>query len=129
MGFRHVLIRALLAALCALVVGSGTALAQLQTGNLYGTVSDRSGHPLPGVTVTLSGLGAPSVQVTNAQGQFRFLGLAPAGYSVQAELEGYATFDDPHVEVNVGRNTSLEIELSTAIEGGITRTPTTPPGE
>ena len=29
--------------------------AQLQTGNLYGTIVDDQGSPLPGVTVTLSG--------------------------------------------------------------------------
>jgi len=54
-----------------------TASAQLQTGNLYGTVKDQSGSALPGVTVTLSGQGAPQIQVTNAQGQFHFLGLSP----------------------------------------------------
>jgi len=56
------------AALLLLAVG-GTAFAQLQTGNLYGTVTDDKGAALPGVTVTLSGQGAPQVQVTNAQGQ------------------------------------------------------------
>ena len=39
------------AALLLLVAG-GTAFAQLQTGNLYGTVTDDKGAALPGVTVT-----------------------------------------------------------------------------
>ena len=74
------------AALLLLAVG-GTAFAQLQTGNLYGTVTDDKGAALPGVTVTLSGQSAPQVQVTNAQGQFRFLGLPPGNADLKAELE------------------------------------------
>src|ERR1044071_3510375 len=38
------------------------AFAQLQTGNLYGEAKDQSGGVLPGVTVTLSGQGAPQVR-------------------------------------------------------------------
>ena len=75
------------AALLLLAVG-GTAFAQLQTGNLYGTVTDDKGAALPGVTVTLSGQGAPQVQVTNAQGQFRFLGLPPGNYRPQGRARG-----------------------------------------
>ena len=70
------------------------ALAQLQSGNLYGTVlSDSDKSPLPGVTVTLTGGGAPQIQVTDAQGQFRFLGLSPGSYAVKAELEGFSTVE------------------------------------
>src|SRR5688572_11044404 len=42
---------------------AGTAIAQVGTGNLYGTIVDEQGAPLPGVTVELSGQGAPQVQV------------------------------------------------------------------
>jgi len=81
--------RAVVVAALLLLVTGGAAMAQLQSGNLYGTVKDvKNGSPLPGVTVTLTGVGAPQVQVTNAQGQFRFLSLAPATYSLSAQLEG-----------------------------------------
>jgi hypothetical protein len=93
-----------------LLVGS-PAFAQLQTGNLYGVVTDDQGAPLPGVTVTLSGSGAPSVQVTNAQGQFRFLGLGPGSYNLRAELEGFSTIEYPNISINVGRNTQIEVQL------------------
>src|SRR3954452_6350431 len=91
------------AALLLLAVG-GTAFAQLQTGNVYGTVTDDKGAALPGVTVTLSGNGAPQLQVTNAQGQFHFLGLSPGAYDAKAELEGFSSVDYPNIVVNVGRN-------------------------
>ena len=103
-----------------LLVGGGAAFAQLQTGNLYGTVVDEQGSALPGVTVTLTGGGAPQVQVTNAQGQFRFLGLGPGSYQLKAELEGFSTIEFPNVVINVGRNTSIEVTLSAAVEDVIT---------
>jgi hypothetical protein len=113
------------AALMLLVAG-GTAFAQLQTGNLYGTVTDDKGAALPGVTVTLSGQGAPQVQVTNAQGQFRFLGLSPASYQLKAELEGFSTIDYPNIVINIGRNTQIEVKLSAAVEDVITVTAESP---
>ncbi len=113
------------AALLLLAVG-GTAFAQLQTGNLYGTVTDDKGAALPGVTVTLSGKAAPQVQVTNAQGQFRFLGLPPGNADLKAELEGFSTIDYPNIVINIGRNTSIEVKLSPAVEDVITVTAESP---
>jgi len=113
------------AALLLLAVG-GTAFAQLQTGNLYGTVTDDKGASLPGVTVTLTGQGAPQVQVTNAQGQFRFLSLSPGSFDLKAELEGFSTIDYPNIVINIGRNTTIEVKLSPAVEDVITVTAESP---
>jgi hypothetical protein len=88
------------------------AAGQVQSGNIYGTVlsaADKS--PLPGATVTLTGTGAPQVQVTDAQGKFRFLGLSPGSYLVKAEIEGFSPFEQADVPVNLGRNTELEMTL------------------
>ncbi|HVS03911.1 MAG TPA: TonB-dependent receptor, partial [Thermoanaerobaculia bacterium] len=102
------------------------AAAQLQTGNLYGVVADDQGSPLPGVTVTLTGQGAPAVQVTNAQGQFRFLGLSPGSYALRAELEGFNTVEYPNVVIRVGGNTNIEVSVSAAVEDVITVTAESP---
>jgi len=98
--------RAALVAALLLLVG-GAAFAQLQSGNLYGSVVDDKGAPLPGVTVTLSGAGAPQVQVTNAQGQFRFLGLPPGTLHLTAQLEGFSSVEYPNINIAVGRNTTI----------------------
>jgi len=116
---------AVVAALLLLVTG-GAAVAQLQSGNLYGTVQDTKGAALPGVTVTLSGGGAPQVQVTNAQGQFRFLGLGPSTYSLTAQLEGFSTVEQPKIVIGVGRNTTIEVTLQPAIQETITVTTESP---
>ncbi len=92
------------------------AMAQLQSGNLYGTVSGPGGETLPGVSVTLTGGGAPQIQVTDSQGRFRFLGLSPGTYSVKAEVQGYSPLESSGIVINVGRNTQVELELSAQIE-------------
>jgi len=109
-----------------LVLGSGAAFAQLQTGNLYGKVSDQTGAALPGVTVTLDTGEAPQVQVTNAQGEFRFLSLAPATYKIKAELQGFSPVEYPHIVINVGRNTNIEVTMNSAVEDVITVTSESP---
>src|SRR5581483_8938020 len=115
-----------LAVLALLTLAVAPVQAQLQTGNIYGTVKDQSGAVLPGVTITLSGAGAPQIQVTNAQGSFHFLGLSPASYDIKAELEGFSTVDYPNVVVNVGRNTSIEMKLQSAVEETIIVTAESP---
>ncbi|MEZ5333513.1 MAG: TonB-dependent receptor, partial [Thermoanaerobaculia bacterium] len=111
----------------ALLLASVAPLAaQEETGNVYVAVSDGQGAALPGVTVTLAGLGAPRVQVTNAQGQARFLGLDPGSWSLTAELEGFSTVEYPAIDVRVARNTNLEVTLSQAVEEVITVTSESP---
>ncbi len=109
-----------------LLISSGAAFAQSQGGNLYGATADDQGAALPGVTVTLSGQGAAQVQITDAQGNFRFLGLSPGAYALNAVLDGFSTIDYPNIVINVGRNTTIEIEMNPAIEETITVTSESP---
>jgi hypothetical protein len=105
---------------------AGTAFGQLQTGNLYGTVTDDQGEPLPGVTVTLTGVGAPRIQITNAEGQYRFLNLPPGQYQLTAQLEGFSTVEYPNIRIAVGRNATINVTLTPAIEESITVTSESP---
>ena len=113
------------AAMLLLVVGA-PAFAQSQSGNLYGTITDDQGAALPGVTVTLSGQGAPMVQVTDAQGRFRFLNLSPGSYRMDAQLEGFSSVEYPNITLNVGRNTEIEVTMNAAVEDVITVTAESP---
>ncbi len=115
-----------LLALALLAAGAAAALAQEETGNVYVTVSDAQGSPLPGVTVTLSGLGAPQVSVTDEAGRTRFLSLDPGAWSLTAELEGFSTVEYPNIDVRVARNTTLEVTMSEAVEEVITVTSESP---
>jgi hypothetical protein len=113
-------------ALCLGLISGAAAVAQLQTGNLYGKVVDQTGVALPGVTVTLDTGEAPEVQVTNAQGEFRFISLPPATYRIKAELQGFSPVEQPNIVINVGRNTNIEVTLNSAVSEVITVTSESP---
>ena len=68
-----------------------SAFAQSQSGNIYGHVQAKDGSMLPGVTVVLSGVGAPQTFITDGTGAFRFVNLSPGTYQLKAELAGYGT--------------------------------------
>ncbi len=118
--------RILVVAAVLLLASTGSLFAQQQTGNLYGSVTDNQGGALPGVRVELSGIGAPRTQFTGPQGQFRFLNLDPGNYALSASLEGFSTVEYPNVNIRVGRNTTLAIKLSPAVEEVITVTSESP---
>lgn len=109
------------------VVWAQPLSAQLQTGNLYGTVTDNEGQALPGVTVTLGGgPGGTQIQITNANGQFRFLGLDPGNHQLTSALEGFSTVEYPNVDIRIGRNTTIEVSMSPQVEETITVTTESP---
>jgi hypothetical protein len=100
--------------------------AQYQTGNIYGKAQAKDGSVLPGVTVTITGLGAPQTTVTDALGTFRFINLAPGSYSLKAELSGYGTATRTGIGVNVGRNSDVSMTLNPAVAESITVTAEAP---
>jgi hypothetical protein len=108
--------RAIFAAALLLVLAA-PALAQVQSGNIYGTVFNQDDNSaIPGVTVTLAGA-ATQIQVTDGQGKFRFQGLSPGSYNLRVEIEGFTPLEQRGVSVNIGRNTNVEIRLKPAIQG------------
>ena len=118
--------RRMWAVLIALAVLAVAPLqAQLQTGNLYGSVSDDQGSPLPGVSIGIAGTGAQS-QVTDEQGRFRFIGLSPGSYDLTAELEGFGPISYPNIAINIGRNTEISVTMNAAVTDVITVTTESP---
>jgi hypothetical protein len=103
-----------------------SAFAQLETGNIYGKVQAKDGSALPGVTVTLSGEGAPQMVVSDAQGNFRFVGLSPGSYTLKADLAGYGTSTRAGITVNIGRNADVTMTLNPSVSESITVTAEAP---
>jgi hypothetical protein len=108
----------LLLILCSLTVPL-FAQSLTQAGNIRGTITGGDGTPLPGVTVTLSGVSGRQTFVTESDGQYRFLGLDPGTYTVTAELSGFAA-TTRKADVLIGRNTDLPMALSAAASEAIT---------
>jgi hypothetical protein len=99
--------------LFCLAILATSMIAQERTGNITGTVLDKEGNPLPGVTLTLSGPKvAPSPAVSNAEGKFRFLSLAPSkDYEIKAELQGFKTRTETGFVVNVNVTADVKIVM------------------
>ncbi len=123
--YSPLLTRAAWAALFVLLIGI-SAHAQTQSGNIYGTVDTNDGSALPGVTVTLSGVGAPQTTVTDSQGKFRFVGLTPGTYALKAELSGYGAATRSGIGVNIGRNADVTMQLNPSVSDTITVTAEAP---
>ncbi|HSP16478.1 MAG TPA: carboxypeptidase regulatory-like domain-containing protein [Thermoanaerobaculia bacterium] len=99
---------------------ASASYAQIQTGNIYGHVKAKDGSLLPGVTVTLTGVGAPQTFVTDATGDFRFLNLSPGTYNLKAELAGFGTAMRSGLTINIGRNSDVTMMLNPAASESIT---------
>ena len=120
--------RKILVFLCVVLLSS-SLMAQVRTGNIYGTISDADGNFLPGVNVTLTGLlTAPMTSVTSAEGMFRFISLPPArDYTIKAELSGFNTIIQENIIVVVGSNVQLNLTMEMGtLEEAITVTAVTP---
>jgi hypothetical protein len=102
-----------------------SVFGQTSGGNVVGKVLDGSGSALPGVTVTLSGIGAPQVFVTDTNGNYRFLNQAPGRYEMTAELSGFSPIHRS-VDVSIGANSGIDFAMTPALSEAITVTSATP---
>src|SRR5918996_6318396 len=96
----------LLSIACALLVMlAGVANAQDFRGRINGTVTDNTGAVLPGVTVTATSpaLIQPQVQVTGADGSYRFLALPAGVYAIDFELTGFQNVKRQDVRVVINQ--------------------------
>jgi len=100
--------------LALLLAAATPVLAQIEGGNINGTVKDEQGGVLPGVTVTVQGGDRTQSFVSDENGQFRFLNLPPGSYTVTAALPGFTTVVREQVAVAVGRNIDLPVNMKVA---------------
>jgi hypothetical protein len=91
-----------------------TSWAQTTTGRLIGNAVDEAGAPLPGVVVTIASpalIGGAQTRVTDARGEYSFVGIAPGEYTVQATLSGFITQERAQVKVPLGGAASMIIAM------------------
>jgi hypothetical protein len=88
-----------------------SAVAQVQSGTLNGTVKDQQGGVIPGVAATLQGVDVTQTSISDGFGQFRFLDLAPGTYSVSLTLNGFKPLSREGLIVEVGKTVALTFQL------------------
>src|ERR1700694_4764193 len=94
--------------------------AQLITGNLVGTVLDKTGAVVPGATVEAvnTETGAKYSSRANGAGEYRFNNLAVGTYNVSASAPNLATTTINGYPVELNMTKSLPITLD--IKGAVT---------
>jgi hypothetical protein len=96
--------------LTSLIGCEGLTWAQTATSSVSGSVKDPQAAAIPGATVTLvnAATRAERSTVTDGNGNWRFLTLAPGIYSLKVELEGFRTAARGGLVLPVDTATTLE---------------------
>jgi hypothetical protein len=99
-----------------LLAMAAPTFAQEFRGRINGTVTDNTGAVLPGVTVTASSpaLIQPQVQVTGADGSYRFLALPPGVYTIDFELTGFQNVKRQDVRVIINQTLTVDQQMNVA---------------
>jgi hypothetical protein len=94
---------------------AGSIAAQAISGDVVGTVLDRTGASVPNAAISAENVatGVKTSTTSNAQGEFRFGNLPVGTYTIRVSAPGFSTltFSDFRVELNKVStiNASLEI--------------------
>ena len=95
------------------------ALAQVTTGSLQGVVLDQNKAVIAGATVKVTNVetGQSKEIQTNAQGFYRVTNLLPgSNYKVEVTASGFAKRELGNVQVLLGTENSLNIDLGIAVQ-------------
>ncbi len=104
-----------------LLTTAGSLFAQRTTGMIEGTVHDTEGTPLPGVNVTVAGLGLTRSMATELSGMYRFPALPPGTYAVSAVLVGFKKKTETGIVVGLEQTRKVDFILEAgALEEEIT---------
>jgi len=90
------------------------AWAQTTTGSISGTVTDETGGVLPGVDIVLTNTdtGASRTVISDDEGRYRGPNLTLGNYEVEAALAGFQTSVRSGIQLTVGREAVVNIQLS-----------------
>jgi hypothetical protein len=98
------------------VGGSFVAWAQATSGDIVGTVLDRSGAAIPGASVTVSNVAtgvAATVQASKV-GDFHVPNLLPGNYNISGSAAGFATFTLKNFTVTLNSTSTARLVLPVA---------------
>ncbi len=113
-----------------LAMSASTTTAQpLQSGEVFGRVTDTQQAALPGVTVTLEGpsLLQPMTMVTSPTGAYRFPEVPIGTYTVRFELTGFQRLVREGIIITTGFNAQLDVSLGVSgLEETVTVSGVTP---
>ena len=104
-----------------LVLFTATGMAQTETGQLIGKVSDPNGALVAGATVAIKSIntGRELTAASDEEGSYTVTNLQPGLYDVTINAQGFAP-NTQRVQVTVGSKTSVDTALAVTGIGGDT---------
>jgi hypothetical protein len=102
------------AVLCLSVASATTGWAQAISGSqVTGRVTDASGGTLPGVEVTITKIDTRQARTvfTGSDGTYVIQNLAAGPYQLRAALDGFTTYVQDGITLQVGSNAHINVEL------------------
>jgi hypothetical protein len=111
------LTKVLACALLALTAFVCVAYSQTGNGTIKGSVTDELGSLV--VNAKVYARNARGVEVSassNSSGAYELRGLAPGVYELRVVAPGFNVFEEQSVEVQTGRVTALNVQLTVALE-------------
>ncbi|HYK41259.1 MAG TPA: TonB-dependent receptor [Thermoanaerobaculia bacterium] len=111
-----------IAAVAFLALSAALPAQSILSGNIFGYVTDEQGGRLPGVSVTLTGAGAPQTVTTDSRGEYRFVNVAPGNnYTLTYEIQGFTKVTKTGVQVAVAKNTETSETMKLSkVEAAVT---------
>ncbi len=102
-----------LGVLAVALFGATELSAQVETGQLAGTVTDPLGAVIAGATVTVKNIGTNAVrnETTSDTGAYKVTGLGPATYQISIQSANFQPFN-AKVQITVGGHITLDATLS-----------------
>jgi hypothetical protein len=106
--------------LFASVISISVAHSQATT-SLRGTVADPTGAVIPEATVSIKNYenGSSRKILTDVNGEYSFLQVAPGDYNLVAEKPGFATITNAHIKLLVNTPATLDLKMSLSSAGVI----------
>jgi len=106
-------VRTLVAALACAAVLAPAVRAQVAAGEITGFVKDQAGAPVPGATVTVTGIASNlrRVVTTTRDGVYTAASLAPGEYRIDVALSGFKPVRRAGIRLATGEKSRLDFTL------------------
>jgi hypothetical protein len=95
------------------------AYAQTITSGVEGQITDESGAPIAGATVTVTSVATNTTRTTTTDndGGFRIISLQPGAYEITVTADGYEGQTVENVQTNIGGRTAFNFSLASTAAG------------
>jgi hypothetical protein len=114
---------------CLMAFAADPLSAQIDTGGITGTVTDKSGAIVPSATITLTNDATGVVLSTKSTstGTYSLNAIRPGTYTLRGEVAGFQTFIDNGLEVHLQSTLTVDIAFTAgAVKQQVTVTAAAP---